>query len=64
MPGITILAREPLVPSPIMFEAITDLLAELVLNDIKAFPMLNRSKAIDTVRIEENTAALASPGVS
>jgi hypothetical protein len=49
---------------PLVFERITDLLAELVLEDMRALPLLNDLKTIDTVEIEENTAALALRGAS
>ena len=49
---------------PELFEEITDLLAELVLDDMRQFPTLADLQAIDTRVYEENTAVVFSKGGS
>lgn len=44
---------------PDVFERVTDLLAELLLEDVRMFPSLTASKPIDRASIADNTSVLA-----
>lgn len=47
---------------PQLFDQLTDILAELVLEDLRQFPMVATLKGIDTVSSVDNTPALISRG--
>lgn len=58
-PAISSPRSVPSCPSHV-FEAVTDLLAELLLEDLRQFPTLADLPAVDTGNSEANTSRLSS----